>query len=112
MALVERIDAAMALTSSQMTSEAVGPEQLAARSPNGVAVVHVDEFARAVGGKAGFDFLGDTATVKTNGHTLLLHVGRKEAWMDGKPITLPFPAVRHGRNQVWCPLAVLRKLAG
>lgn len=112
MALVERIDAAIALTASRKGFAPLGRTQLAARFPNGITVVHVNEFAAETGAKAAFDFRGSTATIKAYGHTLLLHVGRKEAWMDGKAMTLPFPALRDGGDRLWCPLSVLEKLSG
>jgi hypothetical protein len=109
-ALVDRIDATYALTASADTTAFVGTRDLESRQPNGVSVIHVQDYADATGAAAKVDLPGGTAEITRGGHTLKVNIGRKEAWFDGQPFTLPFPALRHGKDQVWCPLDALKRL--
>jgi hypothetical protein len=110
LALVERADAAKALAFSSDTSVTVANRALTGKTPNGISVVHVQNYANATGAAVKVDFPGGTLEVTRNGHTLKVNIGRKEAWFDGQPFTLPFPVMRHGKDQVYCPLDALMRL--
>lgn len=108
--LIARADAAFALAASTDGTVQVGGRTVACKQPNALAVVRVSDYAEAAGASCQLDILGGSETISRNGHTLKMNVGRTEAWFDGSPITLPFPALRDGKDQVYCPLDTLRRL--
>jgi hypothetical protein len=109
-ALVKRYDAVAALSAVQPASSTVGGQAVAGRSPSGVPVVLLSAVDGLSGTKVAKDIPGGTATLTGGAHTLVLHIGRTEATLDGKTIALPFPALRSGPSDVWCPVATLRSL--
>lgn len=110
LALVERTDAATILAATADSSVTVANRALTGKTPNGVAVVHVQDYADATGAAAKVDLPGGTVQITRGGHTLKVNIGRREAWFDGQPFILAFPALRHGKDQVYCPLDALKRL--
>ena len=116
-AMLARADAALALAAAGGGPAGGGPSALTARSvgprqPRGVPVVLVDEWAPGAAATWKADWQAGVATVSRATHTLRLMVGRRDAMLDGKQITLPFPALRQGKDRLWCPTATLSKLTG
>lgn len=70
----------------------------------------VDEWAAANGAEWEPDWSAGHVTVTRNRHKLVLKVGTTEAVLDNARLTLTFPVLRHGKNQVWCPISALQKL--
>ncbi len=110
LALVARYDAAQALATAPQASTTLAGRTVTARTPRGAPVVPLAMLAGARGVQVALDIPEGAATITSGGHTLLLHIGRSEAWLDGARLTLPFPALRDGPGGVWCPVAVLRRL--
>jgi hypothetical protein len=104
------VDAAALVAEAAEATTTVRNHNLVSKRVNDVTLVHVQEYADSVGAVAEVDFKKGLVTVTQNGHTLQLKVGRKDAERDGTKVTLPFPALRHGKNQVYCPLDTLRQL--
>lgn len=109
-ALVERADAAIALATSPQISGSAGGRSLDARTPKGVTVVRIADYAAAIGASVQLDLASGTAEISKGNRKLKLNIGRREAWLDGIPLTLPFPALRQGADQVYCPLETLARI--
>ncbi len=110
LSLVERADAALALASSPDGTIQVDQTTLSSKVPNGVTIVDIRDYAQAAGADCSMDLIAGKVTLTRGIHTLKLNVGRTEASLDGSSITLPFPALRNGKDQAYCPLDTLRKL--
>ena len=108
--IVGRTDSAIALAESARLTVTVAGRNVQARMPNGIRVVHMDEYATATGAAFRLDMLGGTAELARNGRILKVNIGRREGWLNGQANTLRFPALRHGASQVYCPLETLAKL--
>ena len=111
-AMLARADAALALAAGSTAQGLLSTHNVGVRHPRGVSVILVDEWTAGAAATWQADWKAGTATIKLGTHTLRLLVGRRDAHLDGKPITLPFPALRQGKDRLWCPLVVLTKLTG
>ena len=111
-AMLARADAALALASSGGPKLLGGAGNVKTRQPQGVPVVLVDEWAASSAATLQADWRSGTATIKRGSHTLRLMIGRRDARLDGQPLTLPFPALRQGKDRLLCSLVVLNKLTG
>lgn len=109
-AMLARADAALTLAATDSGPMTTSSRNVGTRKPRGVPVMLVDEWTAEAAATWQPDFTSGIAIVKRGSHTLRLMVGRRDAQLDGKPITLPFPALRHGKDRLWCPVAVLSKL--
>lgn len=109
-AILGRMEAGIALSTDAKGTVLTNAPNPGIRHPNGVAVVLLAEWIGGVEATWKPDWDAGTATVKKGKHTLSLKIGSKEAQLDGKPITLAFPALRHGKEGLWCPTDVLQKL--
>jgi hypothetical protein len=108
--LVDRCNAAMALAAAPAKSAPVGGRTLNSRIVNSHRLVLGHEYANAVGAVWSTDIPGGKASLTLGGRVLTFNIGRKEAILEGKTISLPFPALRAGREMVWCPLAVSERI--
>jgi len=108
-AMLARAEAALVLAAGAPLT--MNAHDTGVRQARGVSVTLVDEWAASAAATWQADWKAGTATLKRGTHTLQLMVGRREARLDGKPLTLPFPALRHGKDRLWCPTAVLSKMS-
>ncbi len=108
--LVDRAAAAIALAASTEISATVAARSVKARAPNGVTVVRMGDYASAVGASLKLDLAGGTAEITKGSRTLKVNIGRREAWLSGNEVTLPFPALRRGADSVYCPLDTLKNV--
>jgi hypothetical protein len=109
--LLSRVDASLTLAATGEIPLLPSGQKIGIRNPRGVPLVLVDEWASGAGATWKPDWNTGSATVKQGSHTLILKVGSPDALLDDKPIKLAFPALRHGKDQIWCPIAVLSQLA-
>jgi hypothetical protein len=108
--LLARADAARSLLAARINEVQVRSHKLPARNVGGVEVVHVLDYADAVGSKSRLDIVNSEVEIKSARHVLVLHIGTKAGTLDGKPISLSFPALRDGPENVYCPVATLKLL--
>ena len=109
-AMIARADAALALEATDGGPGTATSRNVGTRKPRGIPVMLVDEWTAEAGASWQSDFTSGMATVKRGSHMLRLMVGRRDGLLDSKPITLPFPALRQGKDRLWCPITILSKL--
>jgi len=108
--LLVRAGAVRLLLAARTEPLAVRGRKLTGRNIGGVQVTHIRDYADTIGGRTTLDVAKGTAEVKSARHVLLLHIGTRSGTLDGKPISLAFPALRDGAENVYCPLAALKLL--
>ncbi len=109
-AILSRAEASLALEATGEIPILPAGQNLGMRNPRGIPVILADEWMAGTGAAWTPDWKLGAVTIKYGDHTLSLNVGSRDARLDGKPITLAFPALRHGKESIWCPTAVLSKL--
>lgn len=109
-AILSRTDASLALEATGEIPFLPSGQNIGIRNPSGVSVILVDEWMAGAQATWKPDWKLGSVTIQHGSHTLTLNVGSQDARLDGKPITLAFPALRHGKESIWCTTAVLSKL--
>ncbi len=109
-ALVERVDAALQMTHAQALPLELSGRPIIIRMVGNDFLTLLDEFSKLVGATATVNVAEGWASVSRRDRTLRLRIGRREAWLNGKPLKLSFPALRHGASQVYCPIEALLML--
>lgn len=76
----------------------------------GHTLVPVGQIVKTFGGSSAWDLLTNRATFTLDGHSVVVEVGTRSAWVDGIPATMDAPA-RGEHNRTYVPLRfVLEKL--
>ncbi|WP_410770831.1 alpha/beta fold hydrolase [Fontibacillus sp. BL9] len=97
---------ALSLTLPGASAFAASP---VAASQSGTALVPVRETAAGLGALVEWNQHEQTVTIKKGGHVLVLHVGKKQALLDGKAVTLN-EAVRVASGHVLVDSAFISKV--
>jgi hypothetical protein len=108
--LLLREAAAKTLAAARGETLQVHGRSITARNIGGVKLVHVSDYADAAGVKISLDIVKSIVEIKSAHHDLELHIGTKAGTLDGKPISLAFPALRDGPANVYCPIDTLKTI--